>query len=264
VTVPARAAPDRQAGVVPDEPARRHVAVLAPLPLELDAVVAAFGLEPADGEATLRTGRCGGSSVSAHRAGMGPAAARVATTQMFDESLSHDRIVDHVMVVGICGGLDPALEVGTVLAPELVVDLASGATFHHHPPGGGTRSGSLVTTEVITFDPEISQRLAAEGALGIDMETSAVAEVCETRGCPWSVYRCISDRYVDGLLDPRVVALTGSDGEVDLDALTRVLADDPGLVTRLERLGHDAELAARRAAEAALRGCLALDGLAGS
>jgi len=151
-----------------------------------------------------------------------------------------------------------------VLTPELVVDLASGATFHHHPPGDPTRSGSLVTTEEVTFDPELSRRLAAGGALGLDMETSAVADVCEARGCPWSVYRCISDRYVDGLLDPRVVALTGSDGEIDLDALGQLLADEPALATRLERLGHDAELAARGAAEAAVRGCLTLDAIAGS
>jgi adenosylhomocysteine nucleosidase len=245
--------------VAPDEATRRHVAVLAPLPLELDAVVAAFGLEPTGAEPLLWTGRCGRSYVSARRIGMGPAPARAATVQLFDESLSQYRIVDHVMVVGICGGLDPELEVGTVIVPELVVDLASGATFHHRPPGDAPRSGSLVTVEQVTFDPELSRRLAADGALGLDMETSAVAEVCEHRGCPWSVYRCISDRYVDGLLDPRIVALTGTDGEVDLDTLTRLLADDPGLATRLERLGHDAQLAARLAAEAAVRGCLALD-----
>jgi len=262
--VSARSAADRQAGVVSDESTRRHVAVLAPLPLELDAVITAFGLEPADAEPLLWTGRCGRSYVSARRIGMGPAAARAATSQLFEESLTHYRVVDHVMVVGICGGLEPDLAVGTVINPELVVDLASGATFHHHPPGDRARSGSLVTVEEVTFDPELSRRLGADGAQGLDMETSAVAGVCEHRGCPWSVYRCISDRYVDGLLDPRVVALTGSDGEVDLDTLTRLLAEDPGLATRLERLGHDAELAARLAAEAAVDGCLALDAPFGS
>jgi hypothetical protein len=248
---------------VPDEPTPTHVAVLAPLPLELDAVVAAFGLQSTDGEPLLWTGRCGGSSVSARRIGMGPAAARSATAQLLDDPPPRVGAVDHVMVVGICGGLDPALEVGTVLNPELVVDLRSGATFPHHPPGDVPLSGTLVTTEEITFDPDFSRRLAADGALGIDMETSAVAEVCELRGCPWSVYRCISDRWVDGLLDPRVVALTGSDGQIDLDLLTRLLAEEPELAARLERLGHDAELAARRAADAAWRGCLAMDAATG-
>jgi uridine phosphorylase len=163
------------------------------------------------------------------------------------------------MVVGICGGLDPELPVGTVLSPERVVDVATGAAYRHHPPGDAPLVGTLVTSEEVTFDDDLSRRLADQGALGVDMETSAVAEACEALGCPWSVYRCISDRYVDGLLDARVVALTGTDGSVDLDALTRLLADDPALVPRLERLGNDAALAARLAAEAAVRGCLALD-----
>jgi len=248
---------------VPAEPAHRFVAVLAPLPLELDAVVSAFGLEPIGSDRTLWTGRCGGSIVTARRPGMGPAAARAATARLFDDPPPGGGNVDHVMVVGICGGLDPALEVGTVLTPGQVVDLASGATYHHHLPGDLPCSGTLATTEVVTFDPGLNRRLAADGVLGIDMETSAVAEVCEGHGCSWSVYRSISDRYVDGLLDPQIVALTGSDGSVDLDALTRLLADDPGLAPRLERLGLDAALAARRAAEAAVRGCLALDAPAG-
>jgi adenosylhomocysteine nucleosidase len=246
-----------------DQATRRHVALLAPLPLEMDAVIAAFDLESSSADSTQWTGRCGGSAVSAWRIGMGPPVARTATELLFDNSRSAGEAIDHVMVVGICGGLDPALEVGTVLIPETVVDLASGAAYPHFPPGDPARSGSLVTTQEVTFDPELSRRLAAEGALGLDMETSAVAEICELRGCPWSVYRCISDRYIDGLLDPRIVALTGSDGAIDLDALTRLLAAEPELIPRLERLANDSVLAARRAAEAAVSGCLALDATGG-
>ena len=238
---------------------RRHVVVLAPLPVELDAVVAAFGLDAGAGDDGRWSGRCGGSAVTAFRAGMGPAAARATTARLFDEAPAGTGPVDHVMVVGICGGLDPALEVGTVLTPELVVDLASGTTYRHRPPGDTPTSGSVVTTEHVSFDDDLSRRLAADGALGVDMESSAVAEVCEARGCQWSVHRCISDRYVDGLLDPRVVALIDDDGAIDLEALTRLLAEDPGLSPRLERLANDTALATRRAAEDAVRACLTFD-----
>jgi hypothetical protein len=243
---------------------RHHVAVLAPLPLELDAVVSAFGLASDGGDPALWTGSCGGSTVWARRIGMGPAAAREATARVFDDPPLPGGTPDHVMVVGISGGLDPDLAIGSMLNPEVVIDLASGARFAHHPPGGTPRSGSIATVEKITFDPELSRALAADGVLGLDMETSAVAEFCEIQRCPWSVYRSISDRYMDGLLDPRIVALTGTDGEIDLDGLTELLADEPDLVPRLERLGNDAALAARRAAEAAVRGCLALDGPGGN
>ncbi len=232
--------------------------MLAPLALELDAVVAAFGLASSDDEG-IWTGRLGGSAVTAVRAGMGPEAAGSLTARLLDAAPADGGPVDHVMSVGICGGLDPAVDIGTVLRPDRVVDHATGAVFRHAPTTGTGRTGALVTTAEVHFDDDLSRRLLAEGALGVDMESAAVARVCDERGRSWSVHRAISDRWVDGLLDPRVVALTAMDGTTDLDGLTRLLAEEPDLVPRLERLADDTVLAARRAAEDAVRGCLALD-----
>jgi len=86
-----------------------------------------------------------------------------------------------------------------------------------------------------------------------------VAEVCEARGCPWSVYRCIGDRYFDGLLDERIVAATNPDGSGDTDRITQLIAAEPELAVKLGQLARDTTMAAGRAAEAAVRGCLALD-----
>ena len=236
-----------------------HIAVLAPMPLELDAVVAAFGLEPAVGGGESWTGRVGRTTVTAVRTGRGPARARAVTDQVLDGSGSGDPPVGHVMVVGVCGGLDPALPVGTVLRPDVVVDYATGARFRHLPPGDGPTSGGIVTTEGGEFDDGLSRALAARGFTGVDMESSAVAGVCETRGVSWTVHRCISDRYVDGLLDERIVAFTDADGNVDVDAVVRLLEEDPDLGPRRERLGRDAAEAARLAAEDALAVCRLLD-----
>jgi adenosylhomocysteine nucleosidase len=235
-----------------------HVAVLAPMPLELDAVVAAFGLEASAG-GVFWTGRVGGSAVTALRTGMGPARARRETEQVLDRTGHGVDPVDHVMVVGICGGLDPGIPVGTVLRPEVVVDHTTGARFRHSPPGDGPTSGGIVTTEGVAFDDDLSRALAARGFTGVDMESSAVARACVARGRPWTVHRCISDRYVDRLLDPSIVALTDADGNVDVDAVVRLIDDDPTLGPKLDRLGRDAAEAARLAAEDALAACLLLD-----
>ena len=141
---------------------------------------------------------------------MGPGPAATATARLLDSAASEGTPVDHVMVVGICGGLDPGIDVGTVLAPERVVDHTTGDTYRPAPTTGGDRTGALVTTECVHVDDGLSRRLLADGALGVDMESAAVARVCEERRRPWSVHRCISDRWVDGLLDPRVVALTAN------------------------------------------------------
>lgn len=179
--------------------------------------------------------------------------------RLVDHGLPQGGRVDHVMIAGICGGLDPDLPVGTLINPEIVVEHLTGLSYPHRPPGDAPLRGKLITTETVSFDTELSLRLFAEGCLAVDMESSAVAEVCESRRVPWSVYRCISDRHFDGLLDARIVALTNPDGSADGAAIEKLLADEPEVVAKLEQLGRDTSQAAQLAAEAALRGCHALD-----
>jgi nucleoside phosphorylase len=230
------------------------------MPLEMEAITTAFGLSPpSDSHGAPWTGRVGHSNVTAIHIGMGPPLTRVATTRLFDESRPDHVPVDHVMIAGICGGLDPDIEVGTLINPELIIEYTTGATYRHDPPGETPRAGKLMTTEGATLDHELSRRLRHEGCLGVDMESSAVAEVCQAHGCAWSVYRCIGDRFFDGLLDERIVAATNPDGSGNMAEIGRLIAAEPELVVKLERLAHDSALAARRAAEAAVRGCLALD-----
>jgi adenosylhomocysteine nucleosidase len=239
----------------------RHVVVLAPMPLEMEAIVAAFGLRAMTGDpGGDAAGQMGRSRVTATHIGMGPPATRAALTRLLDEDASGGEPVDHVMIAGICGGLDPDVPVGTLINPEEVIDHQSGRTYRHSPPGDAPKSGRLVTTEEATLDLDRSRRFFDQGCVAVDMETSAVAEVCEARGRPWSAYRCIGDRIFDGLLDDRVLAMTNPDGSGNPDELRRLLAEDPALAGRLEKLAKDATGAARLAAEAAVRGCLALDG----
>lgn len=230
------------------------------MPLEMNAIVTAFGLRPTSDVADPPwAGRVGDSSVTAIHIGMGPPLTRAATSRLFDETAPGYVAVDHVMIAGICGGLDPDLDVGTLINPELIIEYATGATYRHAPPGEVPVAGKLMTTEQATLDSEQSRQFFEDGCLGVDMESSALAEVCESHGCPWSVYRCIGDRYFDGLLDPRIVALTNPDGSGDTAAIGRLVAAEPELAANLERLSNDTAMAARLAAEAAVRACRALD-----
>jgi adenosylhomocysteine nucleosidase len=226
------------------------------MPLEMDAITTAFGLRPTSEEPGAPwTGQVGGSEVTAVHTGMGPPLTRAALTRLLDAGGA-----DHVMNAGICGGLDPDLPVGTLINPEVLVLQSTGARYLHTPPGGAPLAGTLSTAEQVTLDIEYSQRLFAEGCIAVDMESAAVAEVCEARRVPWSVYRCIGDRYFDGLLDPRIVGMTNQDGSGNRAEIDRLLAAEPELGPKLEQLSKDTFHAARLAAEAAVRGCLALDG----
>jgi len=239
----------------------RHVVVLAPMPLEMHAIATAFGLRrTSDAEGAPWAGQVGHSSVTAIHIGMGPALTRAAATRLFERRAGDGVPVDHVMIAGICGGLHRELEVGTLVNPETIVEYSTGAVYHHSPPGNAPQSGKLLTTEGATLDHDLSRQLCADGYLGVDMESSAVAEVCEAKGCAWSVYRCIGDRYFDGLLDARIVAATNPDGSGNMAEIMRLIETEPELTAKLEQLSRDSGLAARLAAEAAVRGCLALDG----
>ncbi len=240
--------------------ARRSVVVLAPMPLELQAIVSAFDLAPtAEATSTRWTGCVGNSDVAAVHIGMGPSTTRDAIARLLDTADPRHERVDHIMIAGVCGGLDPDLPVGTLINPEIIVDHTTGASFRHDPPGDAPRAGKLVTTENATLDMELSRRFRADGCLAVDMESSAVAEVCGALGCEWSVYRCIGDRIFDGLLDERIVAATNPDGSGNMREIERLLEAEPELAVKLAQLSRDTTMAARLAAEAAVRGCLALD-----
>ena len=69
---------------------------------------------------------------------------------------------------------------------------------------------------------------------------------------PWAVFRAVSDRATDGTVDDEVFHLSRQDGRPDPRAVLRYVARHPGRIPRLARMGRDASLAARRAADAAV------------
>src|SRR5579862_9864735 len=151
----------------------RRVVVLAPMPLEMDAITTAFGLSPtSDAKGAPWTGRVGESEVTAIHIGMGPPLTRAAVNRVLDEGG-----VDHIMNAGICGGLDPELPVGTLINPEVLVLQSTGGRYLHKPPGDVPLSGMLTTAEEVTFDIGLSKRLFAEGFIAVDMESAAVPVV---------------------------------------------------------------------------------------
>lgn len=159
--------------------------------------------------------------------------------------------VDHVMVVGIAGAIANETPIGLVLTPEVVVERATGRRFgpvqlRNEEPHGVISCGDDLITDRATLDA-----LAGEGVIALDMETAAVAAVCVDAGVPWSVYRSISDRAGEGLINPELFAATKPDGSADPEALQRWLAD-PAQRAVLERLARDCAVATEAAAQAAI------------
>jgi adenosylhomocysteine nucleosidase len=193
-------------------------------------------------------GRIGDREVIAVVTGMGTALAQAATVRLLDAV-----DVEWVIVVGIAGAIENETPIGTLVLPELVINGADGSTHRPKPLRVGNAHGKMWTTDELLLDPAVHADLRVRGVVSLDMETAAVAAVCDERGVSWSVVRAISDRASDGSVDAEILRLSHSDGTPNLSAVARYLVRRPGAVPRLVRLARGSKLAIERAAEAAIR-----------
>ena len=224
----------------------RRVGVLAPMPSELGPVVKAMGLHRDQGsDGKVHRGRVGVVDVVARRTGMGLALATAATTELLDAFE-----VDHVLVVGIAGGIGDT-RVGQVLRPAAAIDRTSG-TRYDATALDGALDGVVSSSDEFLVDPERVAALVAEGVRALDMETSAVAAVCDARGVPWSAVRVISDLSSDHP-DASVLDLAHPDGTPNPRAAIPFLLKHPKRIPGLLKLGRDSMRAAKTAAAEADR-----------
>jgi len=214
------------------------------MPSELRPLVRSLSLRWArSGDGTIFLGSVGRVEVLATTTGIGTHAAAHAAERMLDSS--H---LDHLVVVGIAGGIGPTVDIGDLVVPDLVIDLSTGTEYRPTLLGTTAPRGTLVTTDELLLDQVQVARLERQGVIAIDMETAAIAAVCEDRHCPWSVFRAISDRADDGSSDPAVFGLAGPGGGPKLPALARFVFSKPWRIPELARLARGMKLAACTAA----------------
>jgi hypothetical protein len=84
------------------------------------------------------------------------------------------------------------------------------------------------------------------------METAVIAEICQRRSIPWSVFRAISDRTSDVSLDDEVFHLINRDGTFNIKKIGAFIVKHPGRLPALVHLARDAKFAAEHAAAAAV------------
>lgn len=220
------------------------VAFVCAMPMEARPLVRQLHLRGAEvGGIEVRAGSLGGRRVVALVTGMGPDLARPGVTALLDAFP-----VGQVVVVGITGAVDNDTPIGTLVRPAVVVDGATGTEYIPESPG----EGKLWTTAELISDLSAVAQLREQGVVALDMETAAVAEVCEQRGIPWSVFRVISDRASDGSVDDEVFHMSNQDGSPNWRAVTQFFLRHPGRIPAMARLARGAQMATDKAARAAI------------
>lgn len=230
----------------PDSAAIHRIAILAPMRTELQPLVAPLGLARSrEQDPEFLWGSAGRVEVVAALTGVGMQAGAKRAAHILDATSP-----DHLMVVGIAGGIGGSVAVGDLIVPDLVSNLDAGETFRPTLLGDQPQRGTLASSDALLEAPEEAERLAEQGVVAIDMETAAIAAVCDARGCPWSVFRAVSDRADDGTTDAAVLALVDPDGNPNLGSVARFLLKRPHRIPQLVRLGRGAKVATRAAAGA--------------
>jgi len=155
-------------------------------------IVVTFALpqESGDFRRTLRVagGRLGGEEVRVLHIGVGAGAAAESVRRLVAADAPRTLIC-----AGFAGGLDPRVRTGDLVIAENFSEptlCARARTLGGQQP----LFGLLVTHDTPIETVAAKTALAhATGALAVDMETAAVAEICRTAGVPLLSVRAISD-----------------------------------------------------------------------
>jgi adenosylhomocysteine nucleosidase len=154
---------------------------------------------------------------------------------------------------GSAGGLDPEVRPGTLLLPESVLT-AEGQRFEVAAAWRAklhqlmsrqleVHSGALVQSlHPVTTAQQKRALFARTGAVAVDTESAAIAEVAASRGLPFVAVRAVLDPATRGL--PRsAVAAVDSSGRLLVKDLVRGLLRRPGDLPGVLRLSSDLRLA---------------------
>lgn len=139
-----------------------------------------------------------------------------------------------MLIVGTAGAVDPALRAGEVIIPARVIDAVTGQQLS--PTLAGDSAGTLYTTAGLVESPAQKARLRRElDVEAIDMETAAMADVCEKQGVAWLCVRAILDT-ADDCLPAALLNLTRPDGRANIAAAGLYAVARPWRVPLLLRL----------------------------
>jgi adenosylhomocysteine nucleosidase len=212
------------------------------------------GLTTTKGEGFLvRQGDWNGRRIALAISGAGRKAAGRAA-----ESLILGHRPAWVISAGFCGGLSPKLRRHDILMADRIaledgserpVDLGAvrSASCLTAP---GVHVGRLLTVDEIVRRPRGKQALGeAHDALGVDLESFAVAEVCSRRQTPFLAVRVVSDA-VDDQLPREVERLSRQKTRAaQLGAALGAFLDRPGALKDMYRLKENALAASDRLAK---------------
>jgi adenosylhomocysteine nucleosidase len=186
--------------------------------------------------------------------GMGAVAAEAAAAQLIEAGAVA------LMSFGLAGGLDPALPAGSMVFPSEVISrdgrgLLTSMEWRGRVSAavqglGPVCAGKLLTSaQAIDSVADKAAAFRDTGAVAVDMESLAIAQVAAAHHLPFLAVRVIVDTAADVL--PRAVVTASSSGQVRIWRLLGAIALAPAELGALIRLAGRYRTATRRLADVA-------------
>ncbi len=167
------------------------------------------------------------------------------------ETLLDGHRPQRIVSAGLAGGICPTLKRGDILVADRLLT-TDGGEMPVELPDALTRAlaasnvhrGALLTSDRVARSPEQREALHQKyGALAVDMETYAVAEVCRRRGTPFSAVRAINDTAGETLMPDVERLLAQKTGAARLGAALAAVWRRPASAKEMYQLRENALVA---------------------
>ena len=165
-----------------------------------------------------------------------------------------DRQVEGLISFGFAGGLDPDLDVGTVVIAKSVATLSGQEILTSAKWGNkiSAQLGCFYSTGTILGSnyPIIDSQQKIDvfhqtNAVAVDMESYAMAEIAHAHKIPFIIIRVILDP-AQKKIHAKIAALFQADGKIDTKGVINILFKEPKLLKEFLDLGKQFYLARRR------------------
>jgi adenosylhomocysteine nucleosidase len=187
--------------------------------------------------------------------GMGPRRAAVASRALLENGATA------LLSWGCAGGLDPKLSPGGLLLPKTVIT-SDQILYHvdatwHESLCNRLKGHVAFQTEPVVESATVVRTPAGKvilfrktGAIGVDMESAAVAAVAQEVGVPFMVVRAVADS-ADTTIPDSALNAVDEFGRLSLLKLIQGLAKDPTELLALVRIARNYRAAQRTLAAVA-------------
>ena len=226
------------------------IGLVCALPLELSDFLGQWSKVKTytGGKFTFRGGFYHGIRLAMVESGMGTERARRAT-----EALLEAHSPKWIISTGFCGALSSEMKVGDIVVAnkittraldELSVDLGMASDAAR-----GLYVGRTVTVDQMVRNVAEKKDLAEKThSIAVDMETHAVAAVCQQKKTRFMAVRAVSDD-MSADLPPEVLSLVGETGAVRFGAVVGALWKRPSSYKDMWRIREHAMLAGEHLAK---------------